>query len=225
VEHPDSHTRGTLRRRPAWRPLAVAVTGAALLTTAGFGVWASLSATAFNTTPQSISSGTLSLTLADNGAGFTSSITNMAPGDVVNRYVDLTNGGNLAAQGLTLAVAATGSSSLITDGTSPATKALKVSVSACSTTWTAATGVCSSGGTVTSLLSATTLSAMSSAQSLIAGSIASGAVEHLQVSVQLPDQSETTTNGAAPATTIQGQSATLTYTFQESQRTATTTNS
>jgi hypothetical protein len=100
-----------------------------------------------------------------------------------------------------------------------------VSVNACSTSWTASTGVCSSSGTVTSLLSATALSALSSAQTLISGAVAVGAVEHLQVSVQLPDQSETTTNGTAPATTIQGQSANLTYTFGESQRTATTSNS
>lgn len=194
--------------------------------TAGFGVWAGLDATAFNSSPQSIDSGTLSLTLADNGDGFTQSITNMAPGDVVNRYVDLTNGGSLDAQGLTLAVTATGDAALITDGTSPATtKALTVAVSSCSTSWTASTGVCSSTGTVTSLLTATTLSALSSANSLISGSITAGAVEHLKVAVQLPDQSETTTNGTAPTTTIQGKSASLTYTFDEAQRTATTTNS
>ena len=42
------------RSRPAWRPLAVAVAGGALLVTTGFGVWASLNATAFNTTPQEL---------------------------------------------------------------------------------------------------------------------------------------------------------------------------
>jgi Camelysin metallo-endopeptidase len=212
-------------KRPAWRPLVGAVAGGALLVTAGFGVWASLNATAFNTTPQSINSGTLSLTVADNGAGFTSAISNMAPGDVVNRYVDLTNGGTLAAQALTMGIAATGSSVLITDGTTPATKALRVSINSCSTSWTPTTGVCSGSGTVGSLLSATPLSALSTAASLPVASLASGAVQHLQVVVALPDQTETTTNGAAPATTIQGATASLTYTFNEGQRTATTTNS
>ncbi|HVS69061.1 MAG TPA: TasA family protein [Mycobacteriales bacterium] len=223
MANPARHAGAT--RRTAWRPLAVAVTGGALLMTAGFGVWASLNATAFNASPQSVSSGTLSLTLADNGAGFSSNITNMAPGDVVDRYVNLTNGGTLAAKALTMSIAATGSSALITDGTSPATKALTVAVNSCSTSWTAATGVCASSGTVTSLLSATTLSGLSSAQSLIAGSIAVNEVEHLQIVVTLPDQTETTTNGSAPGTTIQGQSADLTYTFNESQRNATTTDS
>lgn len=225
MAHTSRHAGAAAPRRAAWRPLAVAVTGGALLLTAGFGVWASLSATAFNTSPQSISSGTLSLTLADNGAGFSSSITNMAPGDVVNRYVDLTNGGNLAAQALTMSVAATGDTQLITDGTSPATKALTVAVTSCSTSWTASTGVCSSGGTTTSLLGATTLSGLSSAQSLISGSIAVGAVEHLQIAVTLPNQTETTTNGTPISGTIQGRTANLTYTFNEGQRTATTTNS
>ena len=41
----------------------------------------------------------------------------------------------------------------------------------------------------------------------------------------LPDQSETTTNGTLPAGTIQGLSASLTYTFAETQRDATTSNS
>jgi hypothetical protein len=220
-----SSTSHSKSRRSAWRPLAVAVAGGAVLVTTGFGVWASLNATAFNTSPQAISSGTLSLTMAANGNGFSQSITNVAPGDVINRYVDLTNGGSLAAQGLTLGVAATGSSALITDGTTPATKALRVSVSSCSTTWTPTTGVCASSGTVTSLLSATPVSSLSTAASLISGAIASNALEHLQISVQLPDQTETTANGSAPSTTIQGQTANLTYTFTEVQRTVTTTNS
>jgi hypothetical protein len=224
VAHPARHADS--RRRTAWRPLAVAVTGGALLLTAGFGVWASLSATAFNEDAQSVTSGTLSLSLSNEGAGFSTSIDNIAPGDIVNRYVNLTNDGDLEAQGLTLAVDSTGSDSeLVTDGTDPATKALRVTVKSCSTTWNTSDGTCNSSGTISSLIAATPLSGLSSAQSLIAGTIGVGEVEHLQISMQLPDQSETTVNGALPGTTIQGHSATLTYTFQESQRTATTTNS
>jgi hypothetical protein len=214
----------TRRSRPAWRPLAVAVAGGALLVTTGFGVWASLNATAFNTTPQSVSSGTLKLTMANNGAGFASNITNMAPGDQVNRYVDLTNGGSLDAQGLTLGVAATGSANLITDGGS--TKALRVAVSSCSTSWTPTTGVCGASGTVTSLLPATVLSTLvATPTSVIPGAVPAGTVEHLKVAVSLPDQTETTVNGTLPGTTIQNLTANLTYTFTESQRTATTTDS
>jgi hypothetical protein len=222
VANPARHADAS-RRRTAWRPLAVAVTGGALLMTAGFGVWASLDATAFNETPQDVSSGTLSLSLADNGAGFTSTITNIAPGDVVNRYVDLTNDGNLAAKALTLAVDSTGSDGvLVTDGAT--SKALRVTVKSCAVAWDHTAGTCASG-TPTSLLAATPLSGLTSAQSLISGAIAVNETEHLLVAVSLPDQSETTINGTLPTGTVQNKSATLTYTFQESQRDGLTTNS
>lgn len=211
------------KKRAAWRPIAVAVVGAGVVVGTGFGVWASLNATASGTA-QSISTGTLKLTMAANGVGFNQAISNVAPGDVVNRYVDLTNSGTLDAQNLTVQVAATGSQALITDGVSPATtKALRVSITSCSGTWAPTTGTCS--GTTSVVMAATPVSGLSSATSLIAGSITSGTVAHLQISTQLPDQTETTVNGTLPSTTIQGQNAQLAYTFTETQRTATTTNS
>ncbi len=210
------------RRRSPWRPVALAVVGGSVLVAMGAGVWATLSATAANVTPETISSGTLKLTLAANGAGFDQAVANLAPGDTVNRYVDLTSGGSLDAQALTVQVAATGSGALVTDGAT--TKALRVTVKQCPGTWNTSTGACG-GGTATTLLPATALSGLSSAQSLIAGAVTAGSVSHLQVSVHLPDQAETTVNGALPASTIQGLTANLTYTFAETQRSATTTNS
>ncbi|MFD4636389.1 TasA family protein [Lentzea sp. NPDC058436] len=210
-------------RRSAWRPLAFAAVGTATLVAMGTGVWATLSATATNTTPEQVTSGTLKLTMANNGAGFSQNITNLAPGDTVNRYVDLTNGGSLDGQALTLQVAATGSAPLVTDGAT--SKALRVSIWQCTGgTWNPSSGVCT-GGTATSLLAATPLSGLGSAVPLVPGSLASGGVTRLQVSVQLPDQTETTVNGVAPAATVQGQSVSLTYTFNETQRNAATTNS
>lgn len=211
------------KKRAAWRPIAVAVVGAGIVAGTGFGVWASLNATASGTA-QSIASGTLKLTMAANGAGFNQAISNVAPGDTVNRYVDLTNSGTLDAQNLTFQVAATGSQALITDGVSPATtKALRVSITSCTVAWAPTTGVCS--GTTSAVVAATPVSGLAAATSLIAGSIPAGTVAHLQVSTQLPDQTETTVNGTLPTTTIQGLSAQLAYTFTEVQRTATTTNS
>ena len=49
--------------------------------------------------------------------------------------------------------------------------------------------------------------------------------EEFQVEVSLPNQNETTTNGTLPVGTIQGLNASITWTFSEAQRTATTTNS
>jgi len=217
----------TKRRRPAWRPLAVAVAGGALLVTTGFGVWATLSATAFNTTPQAISSGTLKLQLANNGNGFSTAITDMAPGDQVNRFVDLTNGGTLDAQGLTLGVAAAPNNALVTDGVGGVTtKGLRVSVSQCSTSWNTSTAVCTGSGTVTPLLTSVPLSTLvATPSSLISGAIPATTVAHLQVSVVLPDQAETTVNGTAPTNSIQGLTTNVTWTFTEAQRTATNTSS
>ncbi|MET1071580.1 MAG: TasA family protein [Umezawaea sp.] len=212
----------TRRRRSAWRPIAFAAVALSAVAAIGGGVWATLSATTANGTPEQVTSGTLKLTMAANGAGFDQAVANLAPGDVVNRYVDLTSGGSLDAQALTLQVAATGSANLVTDGTT--TKALRVTVRQCASgTWNAATGVC--GGTTSTLLAATPLSTLSGAQTLVPGAVVAGAVQHLQVSVQLPDQNETTVNGVLPAATIQGLTANLTYTFAEAQRTATTSNS
>jgi hypothetical protein len=45
------------------------------------------------------------------------------------------------------------------------------------------------------------------------------------MSLQLPDQNETTVNGALPANSVQGGSVAITYTFNLGQRTATTSNS
>src|SRR5690349_6621073 len=104
------------------------------LAVTGLGVYAGLNAVATGT--QSVTSGTLKLTMADNGVGFSSSVSNMAPGDVVNRYVDVTNGGTLAGQALTLAVADSTPTLLSTD----ATKGLHVVVTQCTSgVWTAAT--------------------------------------------------------------------------------------
>ncbi len=78
-------------------------------------VFASVSARAFNTTAQSITSGTFSLTESNqvtvgttNGFSSTYAISNVAPGDTVNRYFNLTNGGTLPAASMTAQIADTG---------------------------------------------------------------------------------------------------------------------
>lgn len=210
----------TDRKRSAWRPLAMATVGGAVFVVMGVGVWATLNATASTVDPQSVMNGTLKLTMAAKGAGFTQAISNLAPGDVVNRYVDLTNDGTLDGKTLTLKVTGTGSTALTTDPT----RGLKLTVTECvSGTWTAATGACSGSKAV--LMSDKAVSDLGTAAILVAGSIGASEVRGLQVSVKLPDQDETAANGSLPASTIQGQSTTLTYSFAETQRTPTTTNS
>lgn len=198
------------------------VSASALVIGNASGVFAALTATADNGTGQSVASGTLKLelgTVAGSG-GITTAISNLAPGDSVIRYVDLTNSGTLDAQLLKLQVAATGDATLITDGVSPATKALTVAVKSCTVAWVA--GVCS--GTTTQELSATTLSALNTATGLLNPSPTAGTVMHLQLTTALPDQTENVVNGVIVEPSVQGKTATLVYTFSEAQRTAVTTS-
>lgn len=200
------------------RLAAAGAVGAVGLSLTGAGVYAALTAQATNTTAEAVSSGTLSLTMADSGAGFSQAISNLAPGDVVNRYVALANTGTIAAKDLTLGVADSVDSKLTTD----ATNGLKVTVTACSVAWVPATGICA--GTPTVLTSAAPLATLQTTPAtLVSGAVASA--YNLQVSLTLPDQNETVVNGVLPADTIQGKSAALTWTFSEAQRTAATTNS
>lgn len=202
---------------------AAALIGISALTVGANGVYATLNAKANNVTPQIADSGTLSLTLGAGAGstGFGSKIDNLAPGDVSNRYVDLTNGGTLASTALSMDVAATGTNTLITDGAT--TKALRVTVKSCSVAWTVTTGTCA--GTVKNELDAASLSTLTTPHAFAnTTGLAAGGLTRLQVSVALPDQSETTTNGVAPTNTVQGGTANLTYSFTEAQAAPATTN-
>lgn len=208
----------------SWRPFAGAAIIISVAAIAGQSVLASLNATAFNTTAQNINAGTLKLDLANSGNGFGASISNIVPGDVVNRYVTLTNSGTLNGIGLTLKTSQTGTASLITDGTGGVTtKALKLTVTSCSVAWNTSTGACT--GTTATELNSTVIGSLTSATPLTNGTMSSGAVKYLQMKIELPDQNETTINGALPSNTVQGGAVDVTYTFDLAQRVATITNS
>lgn len=217
-------TQQPRRNHSIWKPLALATIGVATLVTSGIGVFATLQAEASNVTPKAIDSGTLKLSLSNNGAGFSQAISNIAPGDTVNRFVTLENTGTLDGQSLTMQTASTGTSNLINDGTSPSTtKALTLEVASCTVAWTPATGVC--GGTTSILLSPMVLSSAATAQTLIAGALNSTDKAHLRLKIVLPNQNETTVNGVLPTNTVQGGNVDLTYTFGIGQRNIQTTNS
>ncbi|HUC38344.1 MAG TPA: TasA family protein [Acidimicrobiales bacterium] len=189
----------------------------------GAGVYAGLNATATSTS--AVTSGTLLMTLSADApsAGLPETISNMAPGDVYNVYVNVNNTGTLAsAAGMTLGAAASPVNAL-TNG-SVSGEGLSVSITQCSVAWVA--GSCSLPATTTTILASTPLSSFGSAQSLSnVPSLAatSGSLAHLQFSVTLAG-TETSNNGTLPAQTIQGLTTTITWTFTELQRTATTTN-
>ena len=211
-------------RRPNPRLLAAFAVGAAGLAITGGGVYAALNATASNTTAQAATSGILSLTMANNGTGFSQGISSLAPGDVVNRYVTLTQGADLAGKDLTLAVADATPTVLTTN----ATKGLHVTVTQCvGGDWTVTgAGACTGAGSSTAVLATNVpLSTLATTPASLASTVAAGSTVKLQLALSLPDQAETTVNGAPPAGTVQGLSSALTWTFGETQRTASTTGS
>jgi hypothetical protein len=73
------------------------------------------------------------------------------------------------------------------------------------------------------VVAATPLSGLTgTTQTVVSGAFAQNAAQHLRVTLTLPAQSETTTNGVLPANSIQALSNTLTYTFAIGQRAGTT---
>lgn len=202
---------------------AAGLGGLALVSTS---VFATLTAQAFNTTPTAVTAGKLSLIQANNGSGFTTAITKMAPGDTINRYVKYTNDGNLDGQNLRLSLADAAPSSLTND----ATVGLNITVSQCSVAWNASTGEC--GGTTTNLGSSSALALKTTPMALpvvpttpSGANIIAGQELHLKFALSLPAGSEVTVNGVEPAGTVQGKSASLTWTLTETLRDATNTNS
>ena len=209
--------------KPNWtrRGLAAGFAASVLLLT-GAGVFAALTATATGTS--SVTSGTLLMTLSPDGTsgGLPETVSNMAPGDVYNVYVNVNNTGTLAtAAGMTLGAVANPVNPLTSGAI--AGEGLTVSVTQCSVAWSA-TGTCA-GGT-TPILASTLLSSFSSPQALsnvpsLAAS--TGQLGHLQFSLSMAG-TETSTNGVLPAPTVQGLSTTITWTFTEQQRAGVTTN-
>ena len=201
---------------------AATLGGAALVSSS---VFASLTATAFNASAQSVVTGTLKLTQASStspaSGGITTTISGMAPGDTVNRYIDVVNGGTLNAATMTLGLVDSPATALTTN----AATGLQVVVNACTVAWSAA-GACT--GTTTAMMTSKSANAMAlAAQTLVlpATTTTAGSTTFLQISLTLPAGSEVTVNGTLPTGTVQGLTSNIVWTFTETERTATTTNS
>jgi hypothetical protein len=167
---------------------ATALIGGLLLISSS--VFASLTATAFNTSPTSVTAGTLD------------------------------------AQGMTLSLSDSVTSTLTGDGA----KGLQVAITQCSVAWTVSTGVCS--GTTSGPWTATALALKTTPLALpltpltpTNANILAGTIEHLKFGLSLPAGSEVTTNGLLPSGTVQGTTGSITWTLTETERNATTTNS
>ncbi|HEY0561227.1 MAG TPA: TasA family protein [Frankiaceae bacterium] len=215
-----AHRTRRVRRGGRRGGVVVGFAGGALL--AGTVAYAVLSAVATNTAPQAVGAGTLSLILGSNSGstGFTSAVANLAPGDLVYRFVSLQNNGTLDGTGLTLGVTGTGSTRL----TSDATFGLKLTLDGCSVAWTTGSATGSCGGTQTSQLASSAVAGLGTPAALTTTTLPAASTVYLRIGLALPVNSEVTTNGALPTTPIQGQSTALTYTFAVTQRSAATTS-
>jgi len=210
--------------RHRWRSFAGIAIVLSLGAMMGQGVLSSLNATVSNVNPQNNNSGTMILDLANSGNGFSTAINNLAPGDVVNRYVTLTNSGTLDGIDLSLKTAQSGTPSLIADGSgSVTTKALRLTITECDVAWDTSAGNCS--GVTTTQVTSRAIGSLTTAAPFSDGLMPSTDVRFLQVKIELPNQNETTVNGNLPANTVQGGSVDITYTFDLAQRVAVTTNS
>ncbi|MEI6649197.1 MAG: TasA family protein [Actinomycetes bacterium] len=200
--------------------IAAVVGGVSLV---GSSVFASLDATAVNNSAQGINTHTLELSLANNGQGFNDILNKLIPGDVVNRYVTLNQAGSADGFGLTLHASDANTSDL-TGPNNTSVRGLQVAADECvGGVWTPTTGVCT-GGTVTSLFSYkpfNTIGTMANpGTGLSVSSLTSGTSLSLRISIKY-EGSESSTNAVLPASTIQGQSALVTWTFREDQVTPT----
>jgi spore coat-associated protein N len=202
--------RQTAARPTVHKLLAtVAVLGAAA-SIAGLGTYATWTSTTSEN--HTISSGTVTIALGATGAAtnrLNVGASALAPGDTVQRSVDLTNSGSIDLSGVTLTTTASPSSLLDTD----ATNGLQMVVDKCSVAWTEAglpyTYTCS-GTTSSVLASRAVIGSNLSLSNLVATT--PGQTDHLRVTLTLPS--------GAP-NTLQNQSSTITYAFTGTQRTAT----
>ena len=197
------------QRRKLLVSLAIVAAAASI---AGLGTFATF--TSSTSASQSVSSGTVTIALGATGAAtnrLTVGASNIAPGDTIQRSVDLINSGSIDLSGITLTTNATTSSLLDTD----ATNGLQMVIDRCSNAWTeggtapAYTYTCS-GATSSVLASRAVVGSNLTLSSLAA--LTNGVTDHLRVTLSFPS--------AAP-NSFQNQSSTIQYTFTGTQRAAT----
>jgi len=210
---PRNHLRPAGRRRRrsrAQKLLATAAVIGATASIAGLGTFATF--TSSTSASHTVSSGTVTIALGATG-GSTNRLnvdaTAIAPGDTIQRSVDLINQGTLDLASVTLTTQATTSSLLDTD----TTNGLQMVIDKCSQAWT------ESGPPYTYTCGGSTSTVLSSRAVIQTGvtlnnlsSLTAGTTDHLRVTLTFP-------SGAG--NTFQNKSSTLQYAFTGTQRAAT----
>ena len=199
-----TQTRVAPRRRPAAKLAASAAVLAAAAGVAGLATYGTFTD---STTPIStnVATGTVSIDVSQQGAAIPVTTAGFLPGDSISRAVDLRNDGSAALSQVRVLTVATASSLLDTQATG-----LRLAVTLCSGAWsqggiaTAPTYTCAGG--VRTLYDGT---AVQNAALPGVASLDPGAVDHLLLTFSLP---------SAAGNEFQGQSSTLSLTFQGTQR-------
>jgi predicted ribosomally synthesized peptide with SipW-like signal peptide len=205
----SSRTSGGSTTRKLIATLAILGAAASI---AGLGTYATFT----STTSQShtIASGTVTIALGATGAStnrLNIGASALAPGDTVQRSVDLTNSGSLNLASVTLTTTATTSSTLDTD----AVNGLQMVIDSCSQAWTEAgtapayTYTC--GGTTSSVVASRAVIGNNIAMSNLTSTTA-GNTDHLRVTLTLPSSADNT---------FQNKTSTIQYAFTGTQRAAT----
>jgi predicted ribosomally synthesized peptide with SipW-like signal peptide len=183
--------------------LSIAVLGAAA-SIAGLGTFATF--TSSTSATNTVASGTLSLTAPFSRLGTGASP--IAPGDTMQRAIDLSYSGSISFASATLTTSASSSSLLDTD----ATNGLQIAIDKCSVAWTESgppyTYTC--GGSTSTVLASRALVGSNIALSNL--TLTASSTDHLRVTLTFP-------SGAG--NTLQNQSSTVNYTFTGNQRAGT----
>lgn len=201
------------RRNGGWSPTrkllaSIAVLGAAA-SIAGLGTFATF--TSSTSASHTVSSGTVTIALGATGAStnrLTVGASAIAPGDTIQRSVDLINSGSLDLASVTLTTTATTSSLLDTD----TTNGLQMVIDKCSVAWTESgppyTYTC--GGSTSTVLASSPVIGTNTALANL--TLTAGTTDHLRVTLTLP---------STAGNSLQNLSSTIAYTFTGVQRAGT----
>jgi predicted ribosomally synthesized peptide with SipW-like signal peptide len=190
---------------------SIAVLGLAA-SIAGLGTFASF--TSSTSASQAISSGTVSIALGTAGTAqnrLTVGASNLVPGDTVQRAVDLTSASSDPLGSVTLQTSGSPSNALLTDP-----NGLTVKLDKCSVAWTesgtapAYTYTC--GGTTSSVLASSAVGGSAVSLAGLAALASGSSTDHLLVTTTLP---------SAAGNNLQSLSTSITYSFNGTQRAAT----
>lgn len=177
-------------------------------------VYAIATARTSNSTPQTLSTGTLSLLMssgvsAGTTSGFLTPITNMAAGDGVVRFIDLKFAGTLPGSSVYLVGTPNeAATALLTD----ATNGLTVKAEECASLYPTG-GNCST--TIYNALGTTSYATASGRFKINTSTLASGATIHLKISFRLPVGNEYVEDGVRPTGTLQGLTQNINWSFVE----------